>query len=179
MKGELKMRAAHRREEILKILEEADAPVSASSIASLLGVSRQIIVGDVALLRASNQQILATPRGYVMQKKEKEHAKVFTAACKHDLEHLGEELYAVVDNGGKLLDVTVEHPLYGQISGQLQVGSRYDADNFLHALAENKAAPLCNLTGGVHLHAIQCENEAVFARIEAVLREKGFLFESK
>ena len=78
-----------------------------------------------------------------------------------------------------MLDVIVEHPLYGQISGQLQIHSRYDVDNFLAALETYRATPLCNLTDGVHLHTIWCEEEAVYRRIIDKLREKGFLFEAK
>ena len=47
------MNAAQRRERILTRLNSAGAPLSASTLAAELGVSRQIVVGDVALLRAA------------------------------------------------------------------------------------------------------------------------------
>ena len=90
-----------------------------------------------------------------------------------------QELYLIVDYGGRVLDVIVEHPLYGQISGQLQIHSRYDVDNFLAALETYRATPLCNLTDGVHLHTIWGEEESVYRRMIDKLREKGFLFEAK
>ena len=132
------------------------------------------IVGDVALLRAAGEQISATPRGYVL--KQEQNLQTRTIACRHDDEHLLQELYIAVDNGCAVLDVTVEHPIYGQISGQLQVFSRYDADQFYHKLTTTNAPPLCALTGGVHLHTIQFQHEEDFERVVSRLREEGILF---
>ena len=135
---------------------EESRPLSATAIAKEFGVSRQIIVGDVALLRAAGENIAATPRGYVLQKERSSHTK--TIACRHNDDNLLKELYIVVDNGCAVLDVTVEHPVYGQILGQLQIFSRYDADQFAKKLGENSAPPLCALTNGVHLHTIQYQH---------------------
>ena len=157
------------------LLRQNSGPVSATAIAKEFGVSRQIIVGDVALLRAAGEQISATPRGYVL--KQEQNLQTRTIACRHDDEHLLQELYIAVDNGCAVLDVTVEHPIYGQISGQLQVFSRYDADAFLHKLEKNKANPLCALTGGIHLHTLSCPSEEACQRVLAGLREQGILFE--
>lgn len=168
------MDAAGRRAKIRETLERSDHPVSAAALAERLGVSRQIIVGDVALLRAAGEQISATPRGYVL--KQEQNLQTRTIACRHDDEHLLQELYIAVDNGCAVLDVTVEHPIYGQISGQLQVFSRYDADQFYHKLTTTNAPPLCALTGGVHLHTIQFQHEEDFERVVSRLREEGILF---
>ena len=121
------MNSQQRRQQLLVLLRQNSGPVSATAIAKKFGVSRQIIVGDVALLRAAGEQISATPRGYVL--KQEQNLQTRTIACRHDDEHLLQELYIAVDNGCAVLDVTVEHPIYGQISGQLQVFSRYDADS--------------------------------------------------
>lgn len=165
-----------RREEILKILKQSKEPVSASVLAGRFSVSRQIIVGDIALLRAAAHEISATPRGYILQKGPTER-ETFTIACRHDDQLLAQELYTVVDNGCGLLDVIVEHPLYGQISGSLQIFSRYDADLFLRKLEENRANPLCALTGGVHLHTLSCPSEEACQRVREGLRKQGILFE--
>ena len=127
-----------------------------------------------ALLRAGGAEISATPRGYVL--KQEQNLQTRTIACRHDDEHLLQELYIAVDNGCAVLDVTVEHPIYGQISGQLQVFSRYDADQFYHKLTTTNAPPLCALTGGVHLHTIQFQHEEDFERVVSRLREEGILF---
>ena len=168
------MEAAARRQAILDRLRTADRPVSASSLAAELNVSRQIIVGDVALLRAAGENIAATPRGYVLQKERSSHTK--TIACRHNDDNLLKELYIVVDNGCAVLDVTVEHPVYGQILGQLQIFSRYDADQFAKKLGENSAPPLCALTNGVHLHTIQYQHEDDFHRVMEQLEKEGILF---
>lgn len=57
------MDASRRRVRILDYLRAAKAPVSATALAKKLSVSRQIIVGDVALLRAAGEAVTATPRG--------------------------------------------------------------------------------------------------------------------
>lgn len=124
------MTAARRRDEILQALAGASGPVSAAALAARLGVSRQVVVGDVALLRAAGSPIVATPRGYVLGGGQEGGGVRCTVACRHGLDGLLDELYTVADCGCGVLDVTVEHPVYGQLSGQLQVFSRYDADVF-------------------------------------------------
>ncbi len=173
------MDAAQRRREILDLLKAARQPVSAGTMAVQFQVSRQIIVGDIALLRAANVDIAATPRGYILNSRNGEEDRlVHTIACKHDRENLARELYLIVDNGCGLIDVTVEHAVYGQISGQLHIFSRYDADNFLDKLSNDHVSPLCDLTGGVHLHTIACHSEEAYKRVLAELRANGILFES-
>ncbi len=171
------MDAAQRRETIQKLLRESQEPVSAASIAARVHVSRQIIVGDIALLRAGGADIQATPRGYVLQSQDAAVAgPVYTIACRHNRANLAEELYAVVDNGGGLVDVIVDHPVYGQITGKLHIFSRFDADNFMEKLTDNNASILCDITNNVHLHTITCPSEEVYRRILDVLDEKGILF---
>ena len=172
------MDASQRREQILAILRSSSEPVSAASLAAAVHVSRQIIVGDIALLRAAGTEIHATPRGYLLQGKDEETAGrlLYTIPCRHDNAQLAEELYTVVDNGGGLIDVTVEHPVYGQICGKLHIFSRYDADLFMETLARNNAETLCNLTGNLHLHTLACRSEEEYRRILAELDKKGILF---
>ncbi|MGE4548649.1 MAG: transcription repressor NadR [Intestinibacillus sp.] len=172
------MNAAERREKIEQLLAEAEAPLSASAIARRFAVSRQVVVGDIALLRAGGLEVLATPRGYVLEAASAAPcAYEATIVCAHDGDdRMAEELYTVVDLGGAVLDVTVEHSVYGQICAQLHVFSRYDTDLFLEKLQESGARPLCDLTGGVHLHKIRCADRATFERIAEALREKGILF---
>ena len=126
------MNAAQRRKVILERLTEADAPLSASVLAGELGVSRQIVVGDVALLRASGTQIDATPRGYQLHPAARGYTGIL--ACVHSTtDQMREELYTVVDQGGIVVDVAVENPLYGELRGNLNLASRYDVDHFYPA----------------------------------------------
>lgn len=163
-----------RKEKIIKEIQKSDKPLSASKLASLFGVSRQIIVGDVALLRASGVNIIATPRGYVLDHQER--GIMYTIAVKHQKEHLADELYTIVDLGGHVIDVIVEHPIYGQLTGKLHIHSRYDVDQFIYKVNHEQAKPLSQLTDGLHLHTIQCPNQETLERILEALDKKEYLF---
>lgn len=169
------MEAASRRQAILDRLRTADRPVSASALAAGLNVSRQIIVGDIALLRAGGAEISATPRGYVLPRATDGITR--TIACRHTLAQTGQELDILVDNGCTVLDVIVEHPVYGQLTGQLQISSRYDVEQFLARIRDSDAAPLSMLTGGLHLHTLRCPNEDAYTRACATLKTAGLLLD--
>lgn len=171
------MNASERRQKIEHLLRSADGPLSASNIASCFAVSRQIIVGDIAIMRAGGLRILATPRGYILEQDGKPVYFERPIACLHDAAHVADELYTVIDQGGAVIDVTVEHSVYGEISAPLHLFSRFDVDTFLFKLESSHARPLSALTDGVHLHRIRCADEAVFRRVEQALRQKGYLFE--
>ena len=164
-KGSLRpMNAAQRREAILNRLSEAETPVSASALAAQLGVSRQIVVGDVALLRAGGAQIDATPRGYQLHPAQKGYVGIL--ACVHSTE---EEMRTVVD-------VAVENSLYGELRGNLNLASRYDVDNFIQQAKNTPESLLSRMTGGVHLHTLHCPDADSFERIRQALDEKGILY---
>ena len=163
-----------RKEIIIEEIKKSDKPVSASKLAKICGVRRQIIVGDVALLRASGQNIIATPRGYVLDDQVNE--QTYTIAVKHYQDTLADELYTIVDLGGQVLDVIVEHPIYGQLTGKLHISSRYDVEQFMKKIDSGIAKPLSQLTDGLHLHTIQCSNDEVYQRIIKALDKKGYLF---
>ena len=172
------MNVKQRREELLRLLQMDIKPMSASNIADKFGVSRQIIVGDVALLRASGHDIIATQSGYVLNKKEGEagDADTYILACSHDKVALEAELYTIVDNGGTVVNVSVDHPLYGAITQELDIRSRFDVDSFLNKVAVTGASLLSSLTAGAHLHTIRCADPEAYRRILAGLREKGILY---
>lgn len=171
------MDAAKRRALLADDLTRAGGPISASALASKFSVSRQIIVGDIALLRAGGLEISATPRGYILPR---EHAGLtYTVACVHPPEGMGRELEIMVDNGCTVLDVVVEHPVYGQLTGPLQLSSRYDVQQFLHKVATSDAKPLSDLTGGVHLHTIRCPDQGAYQRVLEQLKEADFLYQSQ
>lgn len=167
------MTATERRAAIETCLREADVPISATALAARFHVSRQVIVGDVALLRAAGQRINATPRGYVMG--EESTGITGVLACVHRPEDMGRELECIVDNGGEVLDVIVEHPVYGQLTGQLQLRSRHDVAQFLQKV--EGASPLSALTDGIHLHTVRCPDRETLERIRTHLKQDGFLLE--
>ena len=122
------MKAEERRAVIAQTLT-ADRPISATALAGRFSVSRQIIVGDIALLRAAGADISATPRGYVILRDQGGLTR--TVACQHDADGMEQELNAMVDQGCTVLDVIVDHPIYGQLTGPLQLSNRYDVGQFL------------------------------------------------
>lgn len=169
------MNAAERRQTILEILRQSPLPVSASALAGRFSVSRQIVVGDIALLRASGAEISATPRGYVILPDTAGLTR--RVACQHDAAGMEAELNAAVDQGCTVLDVIVEHPVYGQLTGPLQLSSRYDVQQFLSKCAQSEAQPLSNLTEGIHLHTLSCPSEAAYQRVLEALEALGVLLE--
>ncbi|WP_207707463.1 transcription repressor NadR [Clostridium tarantellae] len=177
MKGlNLEMNATERREEIINMLKSSSSAISATVIAKNLSVSRQIIVGDVALLRASGERIISTTRGYILEndKLNKDYI-VKTIACIHAKKCIEDELTIIIDEGAKVLNVIVEHGVYGEIKGELHLSSRRDIKEFMEKLEKYNIDPLCQLTKGVHLHTICCKNNEIFETILKKLRKKGYL----
>ena len=170
------MTAVQRREHIYAQLSVATAPLSATALSRQYGVSRQIIVGDIALLRASGYNITATPRGYVIVSAG---GVTVQLAVTHTAEQTQQELYAMVDCGCTVQDVIVEHPVYGQITAALQLSSRYDVDQFIDSMASHDARPLSALTEGIHLHTLSCPNSAALEHLKDKLRTMGVLLEEQ
>lgn len=164
------MKAEQRRACIARTLT-ADHPISATALARQFSVSRQIIVGDIALLRAGGMDIVATPRGYRLGETT---GLVRAVACLHTAEQTEAELLAMVDNGCTVVDVVVEHPLYGQLTGQLSLASRYDVEQFVDRIRDS--VPLSMLTGGIHLHHLRCPDEAAYQRVCRALEGLGILY---
>ena len=171
------MNADTRRKKILEHLSVSSGPVSATSLAGMFSVSRQVIVGDIALLRASGADITATPRGYVLTKDE--IGLLRTVAVQHTPAQTEQELCIFVDNGCVVEDVVVEHHIYGQLTGALQLASRYDVSQFMERLENGTAAVLSSLTEGIHLHTLRCPDEAAFERAKEALKKVGFLLEQE
>jgi len=163
-----------RRREILKILHDSKEPVTGSALAKDFDVTRQVIVQDIAILRAEGRDIIATPQGYMIPKNQEKKLRQ-VIACQHDDANLTNELNIIVDNGGTVVDVIVEHPVYGELRGILNLRSRYDIKQFLERMEHSKAKPLCFLTEGVHLHTIEADEQAIFQHIAKDLHKAGIL----
>ncbi|MCL2363778.1 MAG: transcription repressor NadR [Defluviitaleaceae bacterium] len=172
------MDATKRRERIFEIIRQSNAPVSASALAKELGVSRQVIVGDIALLRAQGREIIATARGYMIPSFREANQYIGKMACCHHAENTIEELCLIVDLGATVVDVIVEHELYGEITGQLNIKTRDDADAFITRINASEVRLLSALTQGVHLHTLACRNKAHFEEIKHALNIAGFLVQS-
>ena len=167
------MTAIERRNAIYQVLS-ADTPISATALAGRFGVTRQVVVGDIALLRAEGHSVIATPRGYIIPVPD---GFLRTIACVHNAQQTRDELNAMVDCGCTVIDVVVEHPVYGQLTAPLAISSRYDVEQFIEKMASASASPLSALTEGIHLHTLSCPDAQVFDHLCDKLREMGMLFE--
>ncbi|MEE0965495.1 MAG: transcription repressor NadR [Bacilli bacterium] len=163
----------NRKDQIIEIIKKSDKPISASTLAKQFNVSRQIIVGDIALIRASGTNIVATPRGYLFENPTP--SGEYVIAVQHNSNQLADELYTIIDLGGSIINVSVEHPIYGQLSGNLHLYNRYDVDQFIKRTNKENAKPLSCLTEGIHLHTIRCYDQDIYNRIIKALDEKGIL----
>lgn len=172
------MTGEERRAKIIEILRSSEEPVSGAELSKRLNVSRQVIVQDIALLRAVNRNIISTTKGYVLYYQEVQKVnRCFLV--KHTDEEIEDELCIIVDNGGKVMDVIVLHDIYGEISTGLIIKNRQDVYDFVEKLKSHKTIPLKDLTGGVHLHTVEADSEAILDSIEKKLREKKYLIEDK
>lgn len=168
------MSGEDRRQQILHILRTSSQPVAGVALSKQLEVSRQIIVQDIALLRANGKDILSTYKGYVLQgEEEASYTRVLKVI--HTDEEVEEELNAVVDLGGKVKDVFVYHKVYGVVKANMNIKSRRDVKAYLLDLASGKSSLLGNVTGGYHYHTIEAESEEILDLIQDELQKKGFL----
>ncbi|MGL5330501.1 MAG: transcription repressor NadR [Peptostreptococcaceae bacterium] len=171
------MLGTDRRKEIINILKNTNKAISGGTLADELKVSRQLIVGDIALLRASGIEIISTPKGYVLDNKDDKEYINKIIVCRHDKELIEDELNLIVDEGASILNVMVEHSVYGQIIGDLHISSRRDVKEFIKKLSSKDIEPLAKLTDGVHLHTIKYRDEKTLDNVMKVLKEKGYLYE--
>lgn len=164
-----------RRERIIEILRMSKDPVSGTDLARMLHVSRQVIVQDVALLRAEHKEILSTYKGYLLPQEQEQRECIRVFRVHHKTEETQDELHIMVDHGGNVRDVFVEHPLYGQLRADLMVSNRLEVQQFVERMHANGAQPLKTLTDGSHYHTVSAPSEENLDLIEAKLRERHYL----
>lgn len=163
-----------RREIILGFLNEGVQPISGTHLSKKLNVSRQIIVQDVALLRATGYDILATARGYILNQ-EAQVMEKRVILVQHTPEQLEDELNTIVDNGGRVRNVIICHPIYGELVGDLMLKNRRDIKQFVEKVNNTAATPLMHLTNGLHMHTIEAGSVEELDIIEEELHRKGYL----
>lgn len=166
------MNGIDRREKIIGILENSDVPVSGLSLSKKLHVSRQVIVQDIALIRANGRSVFSTNRGYVIEK-QKEASRILKVV--HTDEEVRDELMTVVDMGGKVRDVFVYHKVYGVLKAEMNITSRFTVEQFMEQIATGKSGLLKNVTAGYHYHTVLADSEEILDLIEDKLKEKGYL----
>lgn len=170
------MTGDERRNHILAMLKEQDSPLSGTALANEFHVSRQVIVQDIALMRAENHDILSTNRGYIYRRAERQVSlpkRVFYV--RHTTEQVLQEFLTIIELGGKILDVVVEHEIYGQIRVDLLIETDQDARDFYDKLTASKDNPLKVLTDDFHYHTVAAPSEKLLDLIQQELDNKGYL----
>lgn len=166
------MKSVDRRDFIMKLLRDTNTAIKGIDLANKFGVTRQIIVKDIAILRAKGANIIATPDGYIYNI-DKNRVKAIIAVT-HSADKMIEELQIVVKYGGVIENVIVEHPLYGEIIGNLMIKNLNDLNKFEESFRNIDAKPLSEITNGVHLHTISAETEEEIESIKQELEIRGF-----
>jgi len=168
----ISMTSEIRRKEILKCMNNCSHPLSGTELANQFQVSRQVIVQDIALLRAASHDIISTNRGYLLNAPSLTQ-RVFKV--RHTTNQIQDELYSIVDSGGNIKDVFVNHKVYGQLRADLSIHSRRDVDDFMDDIRSGKSSPLSTVTAGYHYHTVEAESENALDYIENTLLKKGYL----
>lgn len=170
------MNAAERRKRISEIISASSGPITGSELASMLSVTRQVVVQDVALLRAGGLRVIATPSGYILVDAAVKSKPVRVFTCRHlSLEQAETELNIIVENRGKVRDVIIEHPVYGEISGTLMIQTPEAVENLIERLKEKGSKMLSSVTDGIHMHTVEAESEKDLDIIEIKLQEADIL----
>ena len=168
------MTGNERRQKIVELLMVADKPLSGSALAKELGVSRQIIVQDMALLRTQGElEILSTYQGYLIPKNQTGCSRVFKV--RHTAGQTRQELQEMVDLGGRVEDVFVYHRVYGVVKGELHIRSRKDVAEFIRRLEDGRSSLLMEVTDAYHYHTVFADDEETLNQIQSRLSELGFL----
>ncbi|MCD2256978.1 3H domain-containing protein [Agrilactobacillus fermenti] len=163
-----------RRNQIRTQLQTTDTPISASKFAKQFGVSRQTVVGDIALMRASGEAVVANFNGYTYEQVSSDQtAKI---VCRHTRAQAQQELELIVANGGKLLNTIIDHEIYGEVTGNLNISNMTEVKHFITKLKRTDAHLLSELTDGVHLHTIAYRTDADLAAIKQALQDADILF---
>ena len=169
------MSSNERREKLLQILKKSDKPVKGSELSAELQVSRQVVVKDIALLRASGLEIIATSNGYIVLDSVKNEFKIKCKNHNSD-DELYDELQTIIDLGGKVKDVIVEHPTYGVLKADLNVATNRDLRNFMQKAATNEFKQLSVLSPDYHIHTIEVDNDEIFEEIQKELKLRKYMF---
>jgi uncharacterized protein len=179
MTDQKKLLGEERRSWLLQMLKETSSPITGSELAAKTNVSRQVIVGDITLLKAKNEPIMATSQGYIyLNHTNATPSYERTIACRHTPEDAEKELNLLVDHGVTVKDVRIEHPVYGDLIASIMVSNRQEVKQFMEKVKSTKASFLSELTSGIHLHTISSSSEKLLDKAEEELKIAGFLIEA-
>ena len=166
------MTGQERRDAMIEMIRNSEKPVSGTALAKQFAVSRQVIVQDIALIRAAGYEVLSTHRGYLLGQKNSV-TRIFKVS--HTDEEIADELNLIVDLGGKVLDVQINHKVYGRMKADLGIHSRKQVQDFIEEIRSGKSSPLKNITSNYHYHTVEADSEEVLDLIGKELNKRGYL----
>ena len=166
------MKAIDRRKAIANRLLSASEAITGSTLSEEFGVSRQIIVQDINMLKGSGYDIISTHNGYIIQKSP---LKIRVFKLHHTTEQTEDELNTIVDMGGTVVDVFVWHKVYGKMIAPLNIFSRLQVKQFIEGVRSGKSSELMNITGGYHYHTVRADSEEILDLIGNALENKGLI----
>ena len=166
------MTGQERRDAMIEMIQNSEKPVSGTALAKEFAVSRQVIVQDIALIRAAGYEVLSTHRGYLLGHKGAV-TRIFKVS--HTDEEIADELNLIVDLGGKVLDVQINHKVYGRMKADLGIHSRKQVQDFVEEIRSGKSSPLKNITSNYHYHTVEADSEEVLDLIGEELNKRGYL----
>lgn len=167
--------APERRRLIWEWLSSATAPLTGTELSERLGVSRQIIVSDMAAIREQHPEVTATRRGYCLTGAVS-YVRVFKVL--HDDAAISDELQAIVDLGGHVRDVFVYHKAYGRIAAPLSVRCRHDVEQLIEKISSGKSRSLLSTASGYHYHTVEALSEERLDAIEGELKKRDYLLDA-
>ncbi len=170
------MKAADRRKAIVNLLLSSNEAISGGKLSEEFGVSRQIIVQDISVLKGSGHEILSTHNGYIIQKSSLKE-RVFKVY--HTTEQTEDELTAIVNLSGTVVDVFVWHKVYGKMTAPLNIFSTMHIKQFIEGVRSGKSTELMNITGGYHYHTVRADSEEILDRIQSSLESRGYIAQEK
>lgn len=149
--------------------------MSGTDLGLRLNATRQTVVQDIAILRAGGEPIIATSRGYLLASSLAPSRCRAILAVRHQPDQTEDELSLLLDLGLRVVDVVVDHPIYGELRGTLMLDSREDLREWLRDVREKQVRLLSELTDGVHLHTVEAPRADLLERARAVLHQRGYL----
>ena len=168
-------KAQTRREALLRLLRESSAPLAGGALAEQLGVSRQIIVQDIALLREAGANIVATTKGYVLADAASAAEQPESTDAEGAAPAEPFELETIISAGGRVKNVSISHRAYGRVTAPLNITTQADIDRFMQDIESGKSSPLCTATSGYHYHLIAADSEEALETIGRALADEGYL----
>ncbi|MEW9500557.1 transcription repressor NadR [Jeotgalibacillus marinus] len=175
MSRDRKINGEKRRQNILHTLRDSQSPITGNELAQQMNVSRQVIVSDVTLLKAKQEPILATSQGYLYMPSNPTTKVSRKIVCRHTPEQSEQEMTMIVQEGATIKNVSIEHPVYGDLTASLMVHSINDVNDFIQKIKSTESSFLSELTAGVHLHEIEADKESILQRVEEKLFHAGIL----